>query len=104
MAGTALDRMNALEAQLADLTAKTEKLEIRINKVVADGTNRIGDLQFRVCELEQGCDTSKIGETVPLGGGAAAAPTPTPAKSDRPDMAVGGEGGLRSGEGGLRLR
>jgi tol-pal system protein YbgF len=68
-AGSMLDRMNAIEAQVTRLTAKTEELEFRINQVVSDGTNRVGDLEFRLCELEQDCDISKLGETSTLGGG-----------------------------------
>ena len=66
---TALDRMNAMEAELARLTAATEKLQIKVDKVVTDGTNRVGDLEFRICELEKGCDTSKLPATPTLGGG-----------------------------------
>ena len=68
--GSALQRMDAIEAALAELTSKTEELQNRINKVVTDGTNRIGDLDFRVTELEGG-DVSKLGDTAPLGGAAA---------------------------------
>lgn len=67
-AGTLLDRVNAIEAQLTRLTAKTEELEFRIDQIVKDGTNRIGDLEFRLVELEGG-DVSKLGETTTLGGG-----------------------------------
>lgn len=66
---TVLDRMNSIEAELVRLTSKTEELENRINQVVTDGTNRIGDLEFRLVELEGG-DVSKLGETTTLGGGA----------------------------------
>lgn len=79
---SALDRMNAMEAELARLTSDTEKLQIRVEKVVADGTNRVGDLEFRLCELEKGCDTSKLPDTPTLGGaagGTAAAGTGTAA-------------------------
>jgi hypothetical protein len=61
--GTVLDRVNALEAQLTRLTAKTEELQFRIDTVVKDGTNRVGDLEFRLCELEADCDISTLGET-----------------------------------------
>lgn len=78
---SALDRMNALEAELSRLTSQTEKLQIRVEKVVADGTNRVGDLEFRLCELEKGCDTANLPITASLGGpaegGAVAAPSPT---------------------------
>ncbi|MEL7461530.1 MAG: tol-pal system protein, partial [Pseudomonadota bacterium] len=60
-------RVDAMEAELVRLTSKTEELENRINRVVADGTNRIGDLEFRLVELEGG-DISTLGETTTLGG------------------------------------
>jgi tol-pal system protein YbgF len=68
--GSLLDRVNAIEAQLAHLTNKTEELQFRIDQVVKDGTNRVGDLEFRLCELEADCDISSLGETPTLGGGA----------------------------------
>ena len=36
------------------LTSKSEELENRINRIVSDGTTRIGDLEFRLVELEGG--------------------------------------------------
>ncbi|MGR3762048.1 tol-pal system protein YbgF [Roseobacteraceae bacterium NS-SX3] len=66
---TVLDRVAAIEAELQRLTSQTEELEFRINRVVADGTNRIGDLEFRLVELEGG-DVSQLGETSTLGGAA----------------------------------
>ncbi|WP_147125714.1 tetratricopeptide repeat protein [Shimia ponticola] len=75
---TLLDRVDGIETQLQRLTARTEQLEFRINQIVQDGTNRIGDLEFRLVELEGG-DISQLGETSTLGGEAAApAPTPVP--------------------------
>ena len=78
---TALDRLNAMEAELQRLTAATEALEGRIDAIVRDGTNRIGDLEFRLVELEGG-DLGALGETTTLGGGALpegpATPSPTP--------------------------
>lgn len=65
---SALDRMNAMEAELARLTAATEQVQIRVEKVVADGTNRVGDLEFRICELEEGCDPATLPITESLGG------------------------------------
>ena len=66
--GNALERIDAIEAALQTVTAKTEELENRINQIVRDGTNRIGDLEFRLVELEGG-DISQLGETSTLGGG-----------------------------------
>ncbi len=62
-----LDRVGAIETSLQQLTAQTEQLEYRINRIVADGTNRIGDLEFRLVELEGG-DIGTLGETSTLGG------------------------------------
>jgi tol-pal system protein YbgF len=91
--GTALERMDAIEAELARLTARTEEIELRLSRVVADGTNRLGDLEFRLCEVTEGCDIATLGQTAPLGGegGGAAAPTPAPAApaAAGPELAVG---------------
>ena len=70
IAGTnALDRLNSMEAELSRLTAATEQTTNRVDSVVRDGTNRIGDLEFRLCELEANCDIGNLGETPTLGGG-----------------------------------
>jgi len=66
--GPALARMDAIEAELRRLTSLTEELELRINRVVTDGTNRVGDLEFRLCELEPDCDIGSLGDTPNLGG------------------------------------
>ena len=66
--GTVLSRVDAIEAELRRLTALTEDLQLRVDRVVTDGTNRIGDLEFRLCELEDDCDIASLGETPSLGG------------------------------------
>jgi tol-pal system protein YbgF len=68
--GDALQRMDTIEAELARLTARTEEVELKLNRVVADGTNRLGDLEFRLCEATEGCDIATLGETSVLGGDA----------------------------------
>ncbi|WP_455750029.1 tol-pal system protein YbgF [Rhodobacter capsulatus] len=78
---SALQRMDTMEAELTRLTAMTEQLKDRVDKVVKDGTNRVGDLEFRVCELEEGCDPSSVGQAQPLGGAAPAAAAAAPAAS-----------------------
>jgi tol-pal system protein YbgF len=96
--GPLIDRVNAIEAQVQNLTAKTEELEFRIDRVVRDGTNRVGDLEFRLCELEPGCDIAGLepgdtlggvepqtGGTGLLGGGGGAAT----GGEDGPQLAVG---------------
>jgi tol-pal system protein YbgF len=65
-----LDRVDVIESELQRLTAKAEEMEYRIDRIVTDGTNRIGDLEFRLCELEEGCDLGALGDTPTLGGGA----------------------------------
>lgn len=64
---TVLERVNAMESELQRMTSKTEELEFRINQIVDDGTRRIGDLEFRLVELEGG-DVSTLGQTSTLGG------------------------------------
>lgn len=94
--GSVLDRVGAIEAELQRLVAQTERIEGRVSRVVADGTNRIGDLEFRLVELEGG-DVSQLGETSTLGGAedtAAAVAAPTPAG----DMATGDGSLLAVGE------
>ncbi len=88
---TPLDRLNAIESELTRLTGLTEQLEFRINRVTTDGTNRIGDLEFRLCEVEPGCDIGTLGETPSLGGvdNAASVPAPAPAPTSAPQLAVG---------------
>ncbi|MGR3290207.1 MAG: tol-pal system protein YbgF [Paracoccaceae bacterium] len=66
-ASSVLERVDLIEAELVRLTSKTEQLENRINRIVKDGTNRLGDLEFRLVELEGG-DLSQLGETSTLGG------------------------------------
>jgi hypothetical protein len=69
--------MDTIEAELARLTARTEEVELKLNRVVSDGTNRIGDIEYRVCEVTEGCDPTTLGATPTLGGDArAAAPAP----------------------------
>lgn len=85
------DRVAAIESELARLTAETEDLDHRINSIVQDGTNRIGDLEFRLVELEGG-DVSQLGKTSTLGGEVATdAPVAPPVAPTQPDtqLAVG---------------
>lgn len=84
-----LDRLDALESELRALTARTEELEGRVRRIVADGTRRVGDLEFRLVELEGG-DVSRLGETTTLGGADAGGGLP-PAVAPLPGTAPGGE-------------
>ncbi len=89
---TPLDRLNAIEVELQRLTSKTEELEFRVNRITVDGTNRIGDLEFRLCELEPACDIGQLGDTPSLGGvdNGADVPSAAPAPATGgPALAVG---------------
>ncbi|EDM70357.1 hypothetical protein RAZWK3B_06692 [Roseobacter sp. AzwK-3b] len=66
--GTVIERVNAIESELQRLTAKTEELQFKVERVAEDGANRIGDLEFRLCELETDCDIGALGDSTTLGG------------------------------------
>lgn len=99
--GSLLDRVTAIESELQRLTAKTEELEFRIDRVVEDGTNRLGDLEFRLCELESGCDIGQLGEGSTLGGiapGSGAGGIVTETDQPEVQMAVGEEADFKRAE------
>lgn len=102
---TPLERLNSIEAQLQQLTSKTEELEFRINRITTDGTNRIGDLEFRLCELEEGCDIGALGNTPSLGGvdSAASVPAAAPATpvAPAPSLAIGEEADFNAAQAAL---
>lgn len=93
--GSMLDRVSAIEGELQRLTSKTEELEFRIDRVVRDGTNRVGDLEFRLCELQAGCDIatlepgSTLGGTDPAADGVPLGTDSLTDDSDSPQLAVG---------------
>ena len=82
--GNSLDRIDAIEAELRRLSRMTEQLQIRVERVVSDGSNRIGDLEFRLCELEEACDIATLGDTPSLGGDTGGAMPIIPAPSTDP--------------------
>jgi tol-pal system protein YbgF len=88
--GSALERMDAMEAELARLTSRAEAIELRLNRVVQDGTNRIGDLEFRLCEVTEGCDIATLGQTPVLGGDGGGADVPSVTSPATPAPATGG--------------
>lgn len=88
------ERLDSIEFELSRLTSRTEDLQNRIDRIVTDGTNRIGDLEFRLVELEGG-DLGALGETTTLGGGdLPPAATPAP-PSGGAELAVGEEADFR---------
>jgi tol-pal system protein YbgF len=93
LSGTSvLDRVAAIEAELQRLTAQTEQMGHRVDRIVVDGTNRIGDLEFRLVELEGG-DVGKLGQTSTLGGD-----TGNPAPAVLPPVGTGPASELAVGE------
>ncbi len=86
---TVLQRLDALEGELRRITGKTEELAFRVNNIVRDGTNRIGDLEFRLVELEGG-DVSNLGEVSTLGGDVTPVPplVMTPPPDNGSDLAI----------------
>lgn len=94
-----LDRLDAIESELQRMTAKTEELEFRVSRVAEDGARRLGDLEFRLCEIEPGCDIGSLGQVPTLGGvpDAPAVPAPQPAapQSGGTQLAVGEETDFR---------
>ncbi|WP_293449188.1 tetratricopeptide repeat protein [Planktotalea sp.] len=97
-----MDRIDSVEGELQRLTGKIEQLEFRIDSIVKDGTNRIGDLEFRLVELKGG-DLSNIAETSTLGGGATPAIAAMPVPSQGSDagstqLAMGEQADFNSAE------
>lgn len=88
--GSLIERVETLEAQLQSVTARSEEIELHLERVVDDGTNRIGDLEFRICELEPSCDIATLTMGSTLGGETSAVNT-TPAPTDTVQLAVGEE-------------
>ena len=74
-------RLDALEAETRRLTGIVEDLQFRVETIVRDGKRRIGDLEYRLVELEGG-DVSHLGETTTLG-------TPDPAPANPEDAGAG---------------
>lgn len=64
---TVLDRVNAIEGELQRLTQATERLSFRVESVARDGTARIEDLRFQLCELTPDCDLAALPAPSPLG-------------------------------------
>ncbi len=83
--GSLIDRVEQIRGELARLTGRTEELEFRIRRVIDEASNRLGDLEFRLTELEGG-DPSALPDR-PLGGDRPAI-QPVP-ENGGPQMAAG---------------
>ena len=96
--GDALQRLDALEAALVQLTATAEEVELKVNRVVTDGTNQIGDIEFRLCEVTEGCDIANLPEIAVLGGAAPVEVAPVQPLAG--DVETGEAGGVTGGDSG----
>jgi TolA-binding protein len=74
-----LARIAAVEAALTRLTAQSEAMQLRLARVIEDASNRIGDIEFRLAELE-GADLATLTPPPALGAMAEAA-------ASRPEVA-----------------
>lgn len=99
---TPLDRLNAIEAELQRLTSNAEQLEFRVNRITTEANNRIGDLNFRLCELEPACDIGQLDDT-PLGGLPTTPVTNTAPQSNQggPALAIGEQGDIERAQAAL---
>ena len=90
-----LERTDALEEDLRRLTAQVDALQVRLTETLDDMENRLGDLAFRVEELEGGGLPPPAGAPAPQEGGAGTS-EPAPLGAVRPrvrsDPAQGGAG------------
>lgn len=63
------DRLDSIEKELTSIISQVENLQHRIDKIIKDGTNRLSDIHFRLCEIEQDCDISSLSKDILLGEG-----------------------------------
>lgn len=57
---SAIDRMNAMEAGLQQLTARIETAEDRVATATATIARRADDLEFRLCEMDETCELGAL--------------------------------------------
>ncbi len=68
-AADALTRLDQLEAELRRVTARVEVLTNDLDRVIVDASNRVGDIEFRLTELEGGAPALAPAAEAPLLGG-----------------------------------
>jgi len=64
--GDFLARIGALESGLMRMIAQTETVQLRLDRVIADASNRVADIEFRLSELE-GMDPASLPQPPALG-------------------------------------
>jgi tol-pal system protein YbgF len=65
----ALTRLDQLEAELRRVTDRVEVLTNDLNRIVEDASNKVGDIEFRLGELEGGTPPVATDPAPQLGGG-----------------------------------
>ena len=83
---TALTRLDQLQAELQRLNNRYDVLANDIRRIVEDATNRVGDIEFRLTELEGG-EPPAPGAPQTLGGGLTDA-APPPRRGGAPAVAT----------------
>ena len=90
---SSLDRIQTIETELQSMTAKVESLEFQLNKLTTDSIKRFDDIEFRLCELEAGCDIDQIGSSTFLEGELKInIPKITPVQENTNELAIAEEG------------
>lgn len=90
----AIGRMDQMEADIARLTGQVEEMRNRVEASIAEASNRAGDIEFRLCELDPGCDLGALTtaqlDAAAVGGPADIAITPEAAAGTPPEAAPPG--------------
>jgi tol-pal system protein YbgF len=87
----ALARLDQLELELRRVTDRVEVLTNDLNRIIEDASNKVGDIEFRLTELEGGTPLVSTGPAPQLGGGLTAL---------RPRPRLGPAGGAQAGSAG----
>lgn len=75
---TALVRLDQLEGELRRITDRVDVLTHDLDRIVRDASNRVGDIEFRLAELEGSDSTAAPRSDTPLLGGGLTRPRPRP--------------------------
>ena len=75
---SALVRLDQLESELRRITDRVDVLTNDLDRVIRDASNRVGDIEFRLTELEGGDPAAAPSVDAPLLGGGLTRPMPRP--------------------------
>jgi tol-pal system protein YbgF len=89
----ALTRLDQLEVELRRVTDRVEVLTNDLNRIVEEASNKVGDIEFRLTELEGGTPPVSTGPAPQLGGGLTALrPRPRQGPGDTTQPGTAGPG------------